>query len=90
MSAPGTDAHRGAPIKLRGQVSADGEPCGHVTVEIVLHSRAQGDIVIGQLATDERGAYDGALVLPAAVPLGDYDILARTQGDSRCGGGVTR
>ena len=85
-----SDAHRGAPFKLRGQVSADGEPCGHVTVEIVLHSRSQGDLAIGQLATDERGAYDGAIVLPAAVPLGDYDIQARTLGDSRCGVGFSR
>ena len=90
MSLAGADAHRGAPFKIRGQVSADGEPCGHVSVEIVLHSRAQGDLAIGQLATDERGAYDGAIVLPAAVPLGDYDIQARTLGDGRCGIGLSR
>jgi hypothetical protein len=90
MTPAGPDAHRGAPFKVRGQVSSDGEPCGHVTVEIVLHSRQQGDLAIGQLATDERGAYDGAIVLPAAVPLGDYDIQARTLGDSRCGVGFSR
>jgi hypothetical protein len=90
MSVAGADAHRGAPFKVRGQVSADGEPCGHVTVEIVLHSRQQGDVSVGQLATDERGAYDGAIVLPAAVPLGDYDMQARTPGDSRCGMGFSR
>ena len=90
MSLAGADAHRGAPFKVRGQVSADGEPCGHVSVEIVLHSRQQGDVAIGQLATDERGAYDGAIVLPSAVPLGDYDVQARTLGDSRCGMGFSR
>lgn len=90
MSLAGADAHRGAPLKVRGQVSADGEPCGHVTVEIVLHSRQQGNVTIGQLATDERGAYDGAIVLPSAVPLGDYDVQARTLGDKRCGGGYSR
>ncbi|MDB5214865.1 MAG: hypothetical protein JWO86_2792 [Myxococcaceae bacterium] len=90
MSLAGADAHRGAPFKVRGQVSADGEPCGHVTVEIVLHSRQQGDVAIGQLATDERGAYDGAIVLPSAVPLGDYDVQARTLGDNRCGLGFSR
>jgi Transglutaminase-like superfamily len=84
------DAHRGAPFKIRGTVAADGEPCGHVTVEIVLHSRAQGDLAIGQLATDERGAYDGAIVLPAAVPLGEYDLQARTLGDGRCGIGFSK
>ena len=31
MSLAGADAHRGAPLKVRGQVSADGEPCGHVS-----------------------------------------------------------
>jgi hypothetical protein len=90
MTLNGQDAHRGAPFKLRGQVSADGEPCGHVSVEIVLHSRQQGDVAIGQLATDERGAYDGAIVLPSAVPLGDYDVQARTLGDNRCGIGFSR
>jgi hypothetical protein len=90
MSINGQDAHRGAPFKVRGQVSAEGEPCGHVSVEIVLHSRRQGDVVIGQLATDERGTYDGAIVLPSAVPLGEYDVQARTLGDSRCGIGLSR
>jgi hypothetical protein len=90
MALTGTDAHRGAPMKVRGQIVADGEPCGHVTVEIVLHSRAQGDVAIGQLATDERGAYDGSIVLPSAVPLGDYDVQARTLGDARCGLGFSK
>jgi len=90
MALVGSDAHRGAPFKIRGTVAADGEPCGHVTVEIVLHSRTQGDLAIGQLATDERGAYDGAIVLPAAVPLGEYDMQARTLGDVRCGVGFSR
>ncbi len=90
MALVGSDAHRGAPFKIRGTVAAEGEPCGHVTVEIVLHSRSQGDLAIGQLATDERGAYDGAIVLPAAVPLGEYDMQARTLGDSRCGIGFSR
>lgn len=84
------DAHRGAPLQVRGQVTAEGEPCGHVTVEIVLSSRQAGEIPVGVLATDERGNYDGALVLPASVPLGDYEAKARTLGDSRCGKGQTK
>ena len=90
MALLGSDAHRGAPFKVRGTVAAEGEPCGHVTIEIVLHSRTQGDLAIGQLATDERGAYDGAIVMPAAVPLGEYDMQARTLGDARCGVGFSR
>jgi len=84
------DARRGAPLAVRGQVSSDGAPCGHVAVEIVLRSRTHGDIPVGVLATDEHGNYDGALVLPTTVPLGDYEAHARTLGDSRCGRGHTK
>ena len=90
MTLDGTDARRGAPLPVRGQVTSDGEPCGHVAVEIVLRSRSQGDIPVGVLATDERGRYAGALVLPSSVPLGDYEAHARTLGDGRCGRGQTR
>jgi len=90
MSLGGAEAHRGAPMPVRGQVTSEGEPCGHVAVEIVLRSRTQGDIPVGVLATDERGHYDGALVLPSSVPLGDYEAHARTLGDARCGRGQTK
>jgi hypothetical protein len=89
MTLPGAEAKRGAPFQVRGQVSADGEPCGHVGVEILLKGN-RVEIPIGLLATDERGAYDGAIVLPSTVPLGDYDVIARTLGDARCGKGHTK
>ena len=90
MALGGTNARRGAALPVRGSVASDGEPCGHVAVEIVLQSKTHGDIPVGVLATDERGNYDGALVLPSSVPLGDYEAHARTLGDSRCGRGQTK
>ncbi len=90
MSLTSGDAHRGAPLKLHGQVSSDGEPCGHVTVEIFLRSRAHGDVPIGQLATDERGTFDGSIVLPSVVPPGHYEVRAHKFGDTRCGPGTSR
>lgn len=89
MTLTGAEARRGSPFRLKGSVAAEGEPCAHVGVEIVLRGRGE-EIVVGSLATDERGNYDGALVLPPSVPLGDYDAIARTFGDTRCGRGVTR
>ena len=89
MSLAGKEARRGAPLQLRGQVSADGEPCGHVAVEIFLRG-GRTSTPLGLLATDERGNYDGAIVLPHALPLGEYDVVARTLGDARCGPGQTR
>ena len=90
MTLTSGDAHRGAPLKMKGLVSADGEPCGHVTVEVVLRSRQHGDTPIGQLATDDKGTFDGSIVLPSVVPLGEYEVRARTFGDQRCGVGFSR
>jgi transglutaminase-like putative cysteine protease len=82
------DARRGAPLHVTGDVLADGEPCAHLPVEIVLRDARKGHLVpIGSIATDAKGAYSGALVIPAGVPLGDYDVFAQTAGDARCGKG---
>lgn len=90
MALDASSARRGAPLPVRGHVTAAGAPCGHVAVEIVLRSRAHGEISVGVLATDERGDFAGALVLPGTVPLGDYEAHAQTLGDARCGRGQTR
>jgi transglutaminase-like putative cysteine protease len=88
LASVDTDARRGAPLHVAGNVLADGEPCAHVPVEIVLRDARKGHLVpIGTIATDAKGAYSGALVIPAGVPLGDYDVFAQTAGDARCGKG---
>lgn len=90
LDVQGPDARRGAPLRIKGEVRADGETCGSVPVDIVLRGTAgggsgAGELVVGQLATDGRGVYDGSLVLPITVPLGEYELHARTAGDARCG-----
>ncbi len=45
--------------------------------------------LIGSLSTDERGRYDGAVVVPRDLSLGDYDLVVQTPGDARCGAGRT-
>jgi hypothetical protein len=88
LASVDVDAHRGAPLHVAGDVSAEGEPCAHVVVEILLRDVKRGQLVpLGSVATDAKGAYSGALVVPAGVPLGDYDVIAQTAGDARCGKG---
>jgi transglutaminase-like putative cysteine protease len=80
-------AHRGLPLRVRGAVRADNEPCGHVTVELFLRDPSGGKRVrLGTLATGDDGAFAGSVV-PSGMPLGDYELLAETPGDSRCGRG---
>ncbi len=87
-----TDAlvHRGLPFHVRGSVRADHGPCAHVTVELSLREpSARKRILLAKfatLATGDDGTFEGAVV-PAGVPLGDYELSAETPGDARCGRG---
>ncbi len=86
------DAHRGLPVRLRGDVHADGEPCAHVAVEVWLRDPAAKPprmLLLGTLATGDDGRFSGGIVVPGSTPLGDYEVVARTPGDSRCGGGAS-
>jgi hypothetical protein len=100
------DVHRGLPLHLQGQVQSAGAPCSHLRVDIILMGRvdrsgradrpsasggtaAQGTTV-GSLSTDDRGRYDGAVVIPRDLALGDYDLVVQTPGDARCGAGRTK
>ncbi len=88
VSAP--VAARGGKLSASGVVKADGEACPHVSVELVLHEKSGKEFPVGALATDAAGRYEGTVVLPRALPLGSYELIARTAGDTRCGKGQSR
>jgi hypothetical protein len=94
------DVRRGLPLHLKGTVQRAGAPCAHLRVDVLLvqhlergrgggQAPAQGS-PIGSLSTDERGQYDGAVVVPRDLVLGDYDLIVQTPGDLRCGAGRTK
>jgi len=77
---------------LQGDVHADGEPCAHVAVEVWLRdpgAKPPRMLLLGTLATGDDGGFSGGIVVPGSTPLGDYEVVARTPGDSRCGGGAS-
>jgi transglutaminase-like putative cysteine protease len=84
-----SDARRGAPLHVKGEITADGEGCSHVVVELFLRDvrDAKKLLLLGTAATNDDGAFDSAIVVPGTMPLGDYDVFARTAGDARCGRG---
>jgi hypothetical protein len=88
LSVADGDAHRGLPLHVHGDVRADGESCAHVPVEVWLRDpKTQRMTLLGTLATGDDGSFGGGLVVPGATLLGEYDVVARTSGDARCGGG---
>ncbi|EYF01746.1 transglutaminase domain-containing protein [Chondromyces apiculatus] len=90
VAAIDRDIRRGLPLHLQGQVSNDNGPCMRLRVDVLLRSDSlpQG-AVIGSLSTDERGRYDGAVVVPRDFPVGDHDLVVSTPGDIRCASGRT-
>jgi transglutaminase-like putative cysteine protease len=83
--------HRGDALHVHGTATAEGEPCDHATVELWLSDPTPSNdtairhpIMLGSLATDDHGVFEGALVLPGDMPLGDYDVIARSSGGGRC------
>jgi transglutaminase-like putative cysteine protease len=82
------DPHRGLPLRVHGMVRAEGEACAHVAVEILLRDvKSKRTFTLGTLATGDDGTFSGGIVVPGSTPLADYDVIARTPGDARCGGG---
>ncbi|WP_284721340.1 transglutaminase domain-containing protein [Polyangium sorediatum] len=87
----GRDVRRGLPVILRGEVKSGGSACPNVRVDVVLRStNAPEGIVVGSLSTDERGAYNGPVVIPRELSLGEYELGLRTPGGARCGAGGTK
>ncbi|MSP25141.1 MAG: transglutaminase domain-containing protein [Myxococcales bacterium] len=80
------DVFKGKPLRLRGRAEADGAVCANVRIDVLLDA---GGIErrIGSLATDDGGIFDGEVVVPLDVPVGDHRLFAATPGNRRCGPG---
>jgi len=89
LTVANLDTRRGGPLRVSGNVRADGDTCSNVVVDVVLREVGKdaraADLRVGSLATDAQGAFDGALVVPPSIAVGDYDVVARTAGNMRCG-----
>ena len=83
-----SDATRGAPVHVRGRVTADGDACKGVAVNVMLRdAKSKREARLGTVVTDDHGNFSGPIVVPSSVPLGDYDVVAETDGDAKCGRG---
>lgn len=82
------DIFRGFPLHLQGRVHSAGQPCANLRVDVVVMiSKDRRERRVGSLSTNGAGVYDGAVVLPRDLPIGDHELLVRTSGDASCGPG---
>ena len=80
-------ALRGEPLPVKGKVEADGKGCEGVRVDFKLRTPTGRMISIQSLSTVAGGAYDGAIVVPPGVDVGDYELVVSTDGNPQCGSG---
>jgi transglutaminase-like putative cysteine protease len=84
------DTTRGTAVHVRGHVTADGEACKGLAVNVFLRdAKSRREARIGTVATDDKGDFAAPIVVPSTVPLGDYEVIAETDGDAKCGRGVS-
>jgi transglutaminase-like putative cysteine protease len=86
LEATESQALRGDAVHVRGTFTAAGEPCAHAVVILsVKDPHGDSSFDLGSLATDDRGLYQGSVVIPKDVLVGDYELVAASAGDARCG-----
>jgi hypothetical protein len=81
----GPEASRGAPLEIKGRVTADGEDCSGARVDVVLRSARGHAFPLGSMATDTDGTFRGTLGIPIDLAVGDYQIELQSPGTLRCG-----
>lgn len=87
VTLPTGSVKRGEPLAVSGRVEADGDGCRGVRVDFALKSDTGNLIPIQSLSAGEDGKYDGAIVVPPNLEVGEYELVVSTPGDARCGAG---
>ena len=80
-------------MRVKGRIEVDGTGCGDLRVDVILRRLDTGaKSAVGTLLTDGSGMFDGDIVLPMNLAVGEYGVTAVTPGDARCGAGssITR
>ncbi|MEN9577316.1 MAG: hypothetical protein RJA70_325 [Pseudomonadota bacterium] len=77
-------ATRGTRTHVEGIVRRAGGVCELTRVDIQLQSDGGQWHLLGTLVTDNQGHYQGEVVIPPTVPVGDYELFAATPGSPAC------
>ena len=85
VEVEGSEARRGARLKVRGAVVADGEPCPGSRLDLVLRAADGRTVSLGSLPTDAKGRFSAELTVPLGLEVGDYALIASTPGAGICG-----
>lgn len=77
---------RNQAMHLEGRVEAGGAVCAYVRVDVGM-TIENAELPLGSLATDGEGHFQGYVVVPPTVGIGEHELVLSTPGDLRCGRG---
>jgi hypothetical protein len=76
IAASQSNALRGQSLEVSGGVARARQACRQVPVEVALKPTSGDVIPLGTLLSDEHGHFNGRLVVPWSLPVGDYTLSA--------------
>lgn len=79
------EVSRGQRFTISGEMLSAGPECGLLRIDVSLMDQRQELIPIGTLATDASGRFEGALMVPTSITVGDYLLVVTSPGNERCG-----
>jgi transglutaminase-like putative cysteine protease len=80
------EATRNQALHLEGRAESSGSPCVNLRIDASL-ALENTEIPLGSLATDGDGRFQGAVVVPPTIGVGEHELILSTPGDQRCGRG---
>lgn len=86
VRATAREVFRNQALHLEGVVEAGGAACPFLRVDVALVDGGS-EVPLGAMATDDEGRFQGAVVVPVSVGVGEHEVVVSTQGDARCGRG---
>jgi hypothetical protein len=90
VTSADTVARHGGGVHVAGRVDVEGAGCGDLRIDVVLRRLDTGARTpLGALSTDANGNFDGSIVLPMSLAVGEYGLTVATPGDARCGPGAS-
>jgi hypothetical protein len=74
------NAERGKALYVSGLVTASGQSCAGMSVQIELSDAQSNLLPLGTLISDSHGNFAGRLIVPWNAALGDHTLRARALG----------
>jgi hypothetical protein len=86
----GDSAVRGARLAVTGHIETENGDCSLQRVNVLLANSDGQSYPIGVLVSDAQGHFFGEVTVPTNVPVGDYDLFVKSNGNGSCSAASSR